>query len=45
MDNINKYYINLDRSTERRDIMESKYTNLNRIAAFDGKKISTYNGC
>ena len=43
MDNITKYYINLDRSTERRDIMESKYTNLNRITAFDGNTLSTYN--
>ncbi len=42
MDTISKYYINLNRSESRRKIMEGKYSELTRIEAFDGKRITSY---
>lgn len=38
-----KYYINLDRSKERRKFMESLYKDIIRIEAYDGKKLNEYN--
>ena len=39
---IKKYYINLDRSKNRRKFMENTYNNIIRIDAFDGKKLDKY---
>jgi GR25 family glycosyltransferase involved in LPS biosynthesis len=40
---IKKYYINLERSKDRRLFMENKYKNITRIDAFDGKELKKYN--
>ena len=37
------YYINLDRSFDRRSVMESMYPWINRIEAYDGKILKKYN--
>jgi len=37
------YYINLDRSFDRRSVMESMYPWINRIEAYDGKVLKKYN--
>ena len=38
-----KYYINMDRSTERKKVMENTYPNLIRVEAYDGSKLNKYN--
>jgi len=42
VDGIKIYYINLDRSSDRRSIMESMYPSINRIEAYDGRILDTY---
>lgn len=37
------YYINLDRSKDRREAMEKKFSNLKRIEGVDGKKLNVPN--
>ena len=38
-----KYYINLDRSKNRKKFMETLYKDIIRIEAYDGKKLNEYN--
>jgi GR25 family glycosyltransferase involved in LPS biosynthesis len=40
---MNIYYINLDRSIERRKKMQEMYTNLIRVPAYDGDSLDVYN--
>ena len=37
-----KYYINLDRSKNRKKFMETLYKDIIRIEAYDGKKLNEY---
>ena len=37
-----KYYINLDRSVERKQFMKNSYNNITRISAYDGKQLVQY---
>ena len=39
---IHKYYINLERSKNRRQFMEETYKNIKRIEAYDGSKLHHY---
>lgn len=39
---INIYYINLDRSKNRRNFMDSRYNNSIRISGYDGDLLNTY---
>ena len=39
---LHKYYINLNRSIERRQFMEKTYNDITRIEAYDGKELHEY---
>ena len=39
---MNIYYINLNRSLNRKKYMEETYNNINRIEAYDGNDLNQY---